>query len=148
MGSWNLLIGHFGIATFTVMGLLNPLHHAGFVQLQVFTFVRRAIKPTTDWCWAHLACAICIPETFLLDVRKMEVMDALNVITKDRLNLLCSICEEELTYNNRFLSVDEQLACYCGVPSCRGVVNDINAVEQVAMLCVPRSELTAEKENK
>lgn len=48
---------------------------------------------------------------------------------------------EELTYNYRFLSVDEQLACYCGVPRCRGVVNDIKAVEQVAKLCVPRSDL-------
>ncbi|KAK1402557.1 hypothetical protein POM88_002162 [Heracleum sosnowskyi] len=47
---------------------------------------------------------------------------------------------EELTYNYRFLSVDEQLACYCGVPSCRGVVNDIKAVEQVDMICVPHSE--------
>lgn len=48
---------------------------------------------------------------------------------------------EELTYDYRFFSIDEQLACYCGFPRCRGVVNDIDAEEQVAKLHVPRSEL-------
>ncbi|XP_058102565.1 histone-lysine N-methyltransferase TRX1-like isoform X2 [Magnolia sinica] len=48
---------------------------------------------------------------------------------------------EELTYDYRFFSIDEQLACYCGFPRCRGVVNDIEAEEQVAKICVPRSEL-------
>ncbi|KAK1400556.1 histone-lysine N-methyltransferase ATX2-like [Heracleum sosnowskyi] len=51
---------------------------------------------------------------------------------------------EELTYDYRFLSIDEQLACYCGFPRCRGVVNDVDAEERVAKLCVPRSDLTAE----
>ncbi|OVA05105.1 PWWP domain [Macleaya cordata] len=48
---------------------------------------------------------------------------------------------EELTYDYRFFSIDEQLACYCGFPRCRGVVNDVDAEEQVAKLCVPRSKL-------
>ncbi|WCJ41500.1 Histone-lysine N-methyltransferase ATX2 [Euphorbia peplus] len=48
---------------------------------------------------------------------------------------------EELTYDYRFFSIDEQLACYCGFPRCRGVVNDIEAEEQVSKLYAPRSEL-------
>ncbi|EEF34619.1 histone-lysine N-methyltransferase ATX2 [Ricinus communis] len=48
---------------------------------------------------------------------------------------------EELTYDYRFFSIDEQLACYCGFPRCRGVVNDIEAEEQVAKLYAPRNEL-------
>ncbi|XP_010245953.1 PREDICTED: histone-lysine N-methyltransferase ATX2-like [Nelumbo nucifera] len=48
---------------------------------------------------------------------------------------------EELTYDYRFFSIDEQLACYCGFPRCRGIVNDTEAEEQMAKLCVPRNEL-------
>uniref|UniRef100_A0A5B7CI00 Putative histone-lysine N-methyltransferase ATX2 n=1 Tax=Davidia involucrata TaxID=16924 RepID=A0A5B7CI00_DAVIN len=51
-----------------------------------------AMKPTTDGRWAHLACAIWIPETCLLDVKKMEPIDGLSRINKDRWKLLCSIC--------------------------------------------------------
>ncbi|CAA0819888.1 Histone-lysine N-methyltransferase ATX2 [Striga hermonthica] len=51
-----------------------------------------AMKPTTDGRWAHLACAIWIPETCLFDVKKMEPIDGLSRINKDRWKLLCSIC--------------------------------------------------------
>ncbi|KAJ8774382.1 hypothetical protein K2173_011631 [Erythroxylum novogranatense] len=51
-----------------------------------------AMKPTTDGRWAHLACAIWIPETCLFDVKRMEPIDGLNRINKDRWKLLCSIC--------------------------------------------------------
>ncbi|KAJ4841207.1 hypothetical protein Tsubulata_043984 [Turnera subulata] len=51
-----------------------------------------AMKPTTDGRWAHLACAIWIPETCLADVKRMEPIDGLNRINKDRWKLLCSIC--------------------------------------------------------
>ncbi|KAJ8755248.1 hypothetical protein K2173_019046 [Erythroxylum novogranatense] len=51
-----------------------------------------AMKPTTDGRWAHLACAIWIPETCLSDVKRMEPIDGLNRIHKDRWKLLCSIC--------------------------------------------------------
>ncbi|KAG6748614.1 hypothetical protein POTOM_048543 [Populus tomentosa] len=49
---------------------------------------------------------------------------------------------EELTYDYRFFSIEEKLACYCGFSRCRGVVNDTEAEEQVAKLYAPRSELT------
>ncbi|KAK9053481.1 hypothetical protein SSX86_030115 [Deinandra increscens subsp. villosa] len=48
---------------------------------------------------------------------------------------------EELTYDYRFFSIDEQLPCYCGFPSCRGIVNDIDAEVQMAKLYAPRSEI-------
>ncbi|XP_015887157.3 histone-lysine N-methyltransferase ATX2 [Ziziphus jujuba] len=48
---------------------------------------------------------------------------------------------EELTYDYRFFSIDEQLACYCGFPRCRGIVNDTDAEERAAKLYAPRSEL-------
>uniref|UniRef100_A0A2P2L8Y3 Histone-lysine N-methyltransferase ATX2 n=1 Tax=Rhizophora mucronata TaxID=61149 RepID=A0A2P2L8Y3_RHIMU len=51
-----------------------------------------AMKQTTDGRWAHLACAIWIPETCLSDVKRMEPIDGLNRINKDRWKLLCSIC--------------------------------------------------------
>ncbi|KAM1270596.1 hypothetical protein ACFX13_032479 [Malus domestica] len=48
---------------------------------------------------------------------------------------------EELTYDYRFFSIDEQLACYCGFPRCQGVVNDVESEERATKLCAPRSEL-------
>ncbi|KAI4369781.1 hypothetical protein MLD38_018186 [Melastoma candidum] len=51
-----------------------------------------AMKPTTDGRWAHLACAIWIPETCMADVKRMEPIDGISRINKDRWKLLCSIC--------------------------------------------------------
>lgn len=41
----------------------------------------------------------------------------------------------------RFFSIDEQLACYCGYPRCRGVVNDTDEEERVSKLHVSRTDL-------
>lgn len=41
----------------------------------------------------------------------------------------------------RFASKDQRLACYCGFPRCRGVVNDAESVEREKGIYVPRSEL-------
>ncbi|XP_047321506.1 histone-lysine N-methyltransferase ATX2-like [Impatiens glandulifera] len=49
---------------------------------------------------------------------------------------------EEITYDYRFFSIGEQLACYCGAQRCRGVVNDTEAEEQASTLCVQRRVLT------
>jgi SET domain-containing protein len=48
---------------------------------------------------------------------------------------------EELTYDYRFFSIDERLACYCGFPRCRGVVNDTEAEERQANIHASRCEL-------
>ncbi|KAI0523116.1 hypothetical protein KFK09_005506 [Dendrobium nobile] len=45
---------------------------------------------------------------------------------------------EELAYDYRFFSKDE-LACYCGFPRCRGIVNDIE--ERLVKIEAPRSDL-------
>ncbi|THG00823.1 hypothetical protein TEA_016885 [Camellia sinensis var. sinensis] len=50
------------------------------------------LKPATDGRWAHLACVIWIPETCLSDIMKMEPIDELSRINKDRWKLLCGIC--------------------------------------------------------
>lgn len=52
-----------------------------------------AMKRTTDGRWAHLTCATWIPETCLVDIKRMEPIDGLNRINKDRWKLICSICE-------------------------------------------------------
>ncbi|KAM7260046.1 hypothetical protein ACFE04_015787 [Oxalis oulophora] len=52
-----------------------------------------AMKPTNDGRWAHLACAIWIPETCFLDVKRMEPIDGINRINKDRWKLICSLCK-------------------------------------------------------
>ncbi|GAB2235555.1 hypothetical protein Droror1_Dr00025983 [Drosera rotundifolia] len=51
-----------------------------------------AMKPTTDGRWAHLACAIWIPETCLADIKTMQPIDGLRRINRDRWKLLCGIC--------------------------------------------------------
>ncbi|KAJ7534582.1 hypothetical protein O6H91_13G100900 [Diphasiastrum complanatum] len=51
-----------------------------------------AMKPTTDGRWAHLTCAAWIPETCLLDIKRMEPIGGLDSINKERWKLICSIC--------------------------------------------------------
>ncbi|KAK4742943.1 hypothetical protein SAY87_000944 [Trapa incisa] len=51
-----------------------------------------AMKPTTDGRWAHLACAMWIPETCLSDVKRMEPIDGISRIHRDRWKLFCNIC--------------------------------------------------------
>ncbi|PPS11489.1 hypothetical protein GOBAR_AA09155 [Gossypium barbadense] len=82
-----------------------------------------AMKPTTDGRWAHLACAIWIPETCLSDVKRMEPIDGLNRISKDRWKLLCSIC-----------SVSYGACIQCSNPTCRVAYHPLCA--RAAGLCV------------
>ncbi|XP_039054780.1 histone-lysine N-methyltransferase ATX2-like [Hibiscus syriacus] len=82
-----------------------------------------AMKPTTDGRWAHLACAIWIPETCLSDVKRMEPIDGLNRISKDRWKLLCSIC-----------GVSYGACIQCSNPMCRIAYHPLCA--RVAGLCV------------
>ncbi|KAL1323025.1 hypothetical protein HN51_068043 [Arachis hypogaea] len=82
-----------------------------------------AMKPTTDGRWAHLACAMWIPETCLADVKKMEPIDGLNRISKDRWKLLCSIC-----------GVSYGACIQCSNNSCRVAYHPLCA--RAAGLCV------------
>ncbi|XP_027353550.1 histone-lysine N-methyltransferase ATX2-like [Abrus precatorius] len=82
-----------------------------------------AMKPTTDGRWAHLACAMWIPETCLADVKKMEPIDGLSRISKDRWKLLCSIC-----------GVSYGACIQCSNSSCRVAYHPLCA--RAAGLCV------------
>ncbi|KAG8060907.1 hypothetical protein GUJ93_ZPchr0002g25677 [Zizania palustris] len=82
-----------------------------------------AMKPTTDGRWAHLACAIWIPETCLKDVKRMEPIDGLSRINKDRWKLLCSIC-----------GVAYGACIQCSHPTCRVAYHPLCA--RAADLCV------------
>lgn len=82
-----------------------------------------AMKPTTDGRWAHLACAIWIPETCLKDVKRMEPIDGLSKINKDRWKLLCSIC-----------NVAYGVCIQCSHPTCRVAYHPLCA--RAADLCV------------
>lgn len=81
------------------------------------------MKPTTDGRWAHLACAIWIPETCLKDVKRMEPIDGLSKINKDRWKLLCSIC-----------TVAYGACIQCSHPTCRVAYHPLCA--RAADLCV------------
>ncbi|KAL5998553.1 hypothetical protein ACLOJK_009496 [Asimina triloba] len=82
-----------------------------------------AMKPTTDGRWAHLTCAMWIPETCLQDVKKMEPIDGLERINKDRWKLLCSIC-----------GVSYGACIQCSNSSCRVAYHPLCA--RAADLCV------------
>lgn len=62
---------------------------------------------------------------------ELGLLHSFQLLAADKLKFSCY----------RFLSIDEQLSCYCGSERCRGVVNDIEAEQQAAKLYVPRSEL-------
>lgn len=53
-----------------------------------------ALKPTDNGKWAHVICALYIPEISFGNVRTMEPI-VLKDIRQDRLNKKCSICELE-----------------------------------------------------
>ncbi|XP_057436320.1 histone H3-lysine(4) N-trimethyltransferase ATX1-like [Lotus japonicus] len=82
-----------------------------------------AMKPTTDGRWAHLACAMWIPETCLADIKRMEPIDGLSRISKDRWKLLCSIC-----------GVSYGACIQCSNSSCRVAYHPLCA--RAAGLCV------------
>lgn len=54
-----------------------------------------ALKPTDNGKWAHVGCAIWIPETYIGDVRTMEPVSNLLGIHPDRYRLGCKICKRK-----------------------------------------------------
>ncbi|KAG0573540.1 hypothetical protein KC19_VG186600 [Ceratodon purpureus] len=67
-----------------------------------------AMKKTTDGRWGHIMCAMWIPETCLIDVKRMEPVDGVNAVAKERWRLTCSICK-----------VPYGACIQCSVNSCR-----------------------------
>jgi hypothetical protein len=50
------------------------------------------LKPTTTGLWAHLSCALWVPESHVKDPLKMEPIVA--KLTKQRQALRCVVCDE------------------------------------------------------
>lgn len=57
-----------------------------------------ALKPTSDGRWAHIVCALCIPEVVFEHVTAREPVNVANNISENRLGLSCTFCEKQ--YNN------------------------------------------------
>ena len=56
-----------------------------------------ALKPTTiPSLWAHSACCQWIPETTVLDIERMEPIDNIANIQKERWSLLCTVCKQRM----------------------------------------------------
>ncbi|XP_024535681.1 histone-lysine N-methyltransferase TRX1 [Selaginella moellendorffii] len=51
-----------------------------------------AMKRTTDGRWVHLACALWIPETSCVDMDRMEPIEGISSVNKERWKLTCTIC--------------------------------------------------------
>ncbi|ETV83584.1 hypothetical protein H257_04282 [Aphanomyces astaci] len=54
-----------------------------------------AIKPTSDGRWAHVICALGIPELTLRDVPTMEPVDGMSDIDPTRLRSMCNLCKRK-----------------------------------------------------
>lgn len=54
-----------------------------------------AMKRTTDWRWAHLLCAMWVPEAFFRNPDGSDAIDVLR-IPKFRWELVCSICDRNV----------------------------------------------------
>ncbi|GAA5870239.1 hypothetical protein JCM3774_004618 [Rhodotorula dairenensis] len=55
-----------------------------------------AFKQTTTGQWAHLLCAIWVPETGVVNTVYMEPVDGLEVIPKSRWKLVCYLCKKRV----------------------------------------------------
>ena len=54
-----------------------------------------ALKRTSDGRWAHVLCALAIPETTLRDVPTFEPVDGIAEINSNRTRFLCGICKQK-----------------------------------------------------
>ncbi|KAL9140489.1 hypothetical protein ABFS82_14G040500 [Erythranthe guttata] len=113
--------------------IYNSLVGAGTYMFRIDD--ERVIDATRAGSIAHLINHSCEPNCYSR-VISVNGVDHIIIFAKRDIKQW-----EELTYDYRFLSIDERLACNCGSSRCRGVVNDVDAEERVAKLYVPRSEL-------
>ncbi|CAA0373926.1 Histone-lysine N-methyltransferase ATX1 [Arabidopsis thaliana] len=99
-----------------------------------------AMKPTTDGRWAHLACAIWIPETCLSDVKKMEPIDGVNKVSKDRWKLMCTICGVSygacIQCSNNSCRVAYHPLCARAAGLCVELENDMSVEGEEADQCI------------
>ena len=56
-----------------------------------------ALKPTTKpSAWCHSACCQWIPETTVVDIDRMEPIDQIETIQRERWELLCTVCKQRM----------------------------------------------------
>ncbi|XP_050546902.1 protein AF-10-like [Daktulosphaira vitifoliae] len=89
-----------------------------------------ALKPTESGYWAHVVCALFIPEVTFADVDTMEPIK-LNEIPLDRYKKICYICEEK----NRESKVSGYGACMtCKKSGCK-LGFHVTCAQIVGLLC-------------
>lgn len=89
-----------------------------------------ALKPTENGNWAHVVCALFIPEVTFVDVDTMEPIK-LNEIPHDRFKKVCYICEEK----NREPKVSVYGACMtCKKSGCK-LGFHVTCAQNVGLLC-------------
>lgn len=89
-----------------------------------------ALKPTENGNWAHVVCALFIPEVTFIDVDIMEPIK-LNEIPPDRFKKVCYICEEK----NREPKVSVYGACMtCKKSGCK-LGFHVTCAQNVGLLC-------------
>jgi len=89
-----------------------------------------ALKPTENGSWAHVVCALFIPEVTFVDVDTMEPIK-LTEIPQDRFKKVCYICEEK----NRESKVSVYGACMtCKKGGCK-LGFHVTCAQNVGLLC-------------
>lgn len=89
-----------------------------------------ALKPTENGNWAHVVCALFIPEVTFEDVDTMEPIK-LKEIPQDRFKKVCYICEEK----NREPKVSVYGACMtCKKSGCK-LGFHVTCAQNVGLLC-------------
>ncbi|KAL7103788.1 hypothetical protein ACP275_08G200800 [Erythranthe tilingii] len=111
-----------------------------------------ALKPTTDGRWAHLVCAIYVPEVFFADAMGREGIDCSKVL-KRRWSRKCYICE---TKNGCAVDCSESKCALSFHVSCglkedlcveyRDGRNNNNKVAVVAAFCAVHTDLWKKQE--
>ncbi len=79
-------MGSFGFAACVVLTLQNSNCYPACAPI-----TSGAMKRTTDGRWAHLTCALWMPELSMVDNKRMEPVDGINAIHKEHWNLTCSV---------------------------------------------------------
>ncbi|XP_050530410.1 zinc finger protein zfp-1-like [Daktulosphaira vitifoliae] len=89
-----------------------------------------ALKPTECGQWAHVVCALYIPEVTFLDVTTMEPIK-LSAIPRDRFNRACYICDEK----NKVSKSASYGACMpCNKTGCKLGMH-VTCAQSIGLLC-------------
>lgn len=88
-----------------------------------------ALKRTDGGGWAHVVCALYVPEVAFGSVSSMEPI-MLQKVPPDRFNKTCYICEEE----NRSSKAATGACMTCAKPGCKGTFH-VTCAQMAGLLC-------------